>query len=60
MAMVDERQMRSQWRRVCVDQCGRKKRVGYWIGLLGKDAMRRLELGAWGAVVAVAVAVSPR
>ena len=32
MVTVDERQTRSQWRRlcVCVDQSGRKKRVGYW------------------------------
>ena len=49
VAMVDERRMRSQWRRVCVDRSGRKKRVGYII--IGRK--RRAAAGAWGTVACV-------
>lgn len=45
MLMMDERRTRSQWRRECVDQPGRKKRVGYWI--IGKRR-DELELGCCG------------
>jgi hypothetical protein len=45
MLMMDERRTRSQWRRECVDQAGRKKRVGYWI--IGKRR-DELELGCCG------------
>jgi hypothetical protein len=45
MLMMDKRRTRSQWRRECVDQAARKKRVGYWI--IGKRR-DELELGCCG------------
>jgi hypothetical protein len=48
MVMVLERQTRSQWRRACVLIDNLEGRNAWGIGLLGKDAMRRLELGSLG------------
>ena len=48
--MVLERQTRSQWRRVLCVLIDLEGRNAWGIGLLGKDAMRRLELGELGAL----------